>query len=118
MARVVTNFAKAIGLMTGPPEKGDDPVLFSDQTQSFRVTAPMPGLFVERDLSLYDFIEEGTLLGHILVERDLTRHGVRSPRSGYLREYGASRPHSDVALPGSHPYVSEGDRLARITWPA
>jgi predicted deacylase len=117
MTRVVANFAKAIGLMAGPLEKGDDPVLFSDRTRSVRVTAPVAGLFVEKDLKLYDFIEQGALLGHILAEQDLWRHEVRSPRSGYLREYGASRAHSDVALPGSHPYVSEGDRLAKITWP-
>ena len=112
--RVVNNFAKVIGVIRGRPEKGDDPVLFSDETQSTEVRAPVTGLFVARDYQLCDPVRKGALLGHILSDVDLKRHDIVSPETGYLRAYNASRANCDVALPAQHPYVSKGDRLATV----
>ena len=112
--RMITNFAKAIGLLPGRPEKGDVPVLFSDQCTTTDVAAPCSGLFVEAGLKLCAPVCEGDLLGHILSDVDLSRREIRAPVSGYLRAFGASRAKCDVAMPGHHPYVTEGERLATI----
>jgi predicted deacylase len=116
--RLLTNFAKAIGILGGALQKGDDPVLFSDRMKTVDVTAPMSGLFVECGLSTCEPVEKGALLGRILSDVDLDCQEIRSPADGYLRAYGASRANCDVALPGHHPYVTEGERLATIAWPA
>ena len=112
--RMMTNLAKAIGLLPGRGERGDVPVLFSDECDTVDVTAPGSGLFVETGFSLCDPVKKGDLLGYLLSDVDLERCDVRAPTDGYLRKYGASRKHCDVALPGQHPYVTEGESLARI----
>ena len=112
--RVLMNFAKGIGLLPGALQKGDDPVLFSDQTKPVEVKAPCSGLFVETNQELCAPVKKGALIGHILSDVSLARRKIVSPVDGYLRAYGASRPKCDVALPGHHPYVSKGDRLATI----
>jgi predicted deacylase len=113
--RVVNNFGKVIGVIRGRLEKGDDPVLFSDETRSTEVKAPVTGLFVARDYQLCDPVRKGAILGHILSDIDLKRHDIISPATGYLKAYNASRAHCDVALPSQHPYVDKGDRLATVT---
>ena len=115
--RLAVNMARAIGLLRGRPDKGDGPVLFSDETESLTVTAPCTGLFVGAGLALCQRVRRGQLLGHILSDVDLRHRRIVSPASGYLRAYGASRAHCDVALPAQHPYVSQGDRLAAIDRP-
>ena len=112
--RMMTNFAKAIGMLPGDPDSGDVPVLFSDQCATTNVTAPCSGLFVEAGLKLCAPVCEGDVLGTILSDVDLSCREVRSPVNGYLRAYGASRANCDVAMPGHHPYVTEGERLARV----
>ena len=112
--RMITNLAKAIGVFPGRLERGDAPVLLSDQCQTTEVTAPCSGLFVEAGQQLCAAVEQGELLGRILSDADLSCHEVRAPVGGYLRVHGASRANCDVAMPGHHPYVTEGERLARI----
>jgi len=115
--RLVTNMAKAIGLLRGPLAKGDCPVLFSDAVATTTVAAPCSGLFVEAGFATCQPVRKGALLGHILSDADLQCHPIKAPLSGYLRVYGASRAHCDVAMPGHHPYVTEGERLAVIATP-
>ena len=112
--RVSTNLARAIGLMRGRLAKGDAPVLFSDECDLTVVKAPSSGLFTGVGLKLCQRVEKGDSLGHILSDVALTRRDIPAPVSGYLRVYGASRAKCDVAMPGHHPYVDKGDRLASI----
>jgi len=116
--RVLVNFAKLIGLIPGRLQKGYDRVLFSDKTRAKNVVAPCTGLFVAADLELCQHVSKGAVLGHILSDVTLRRREVKAPRAGYLQAFGASRAKADVAMPGHHPYVSEGDRLATIVWPS
>ena len=115
--RLITNMAKAIGLLGGRLQKGDVPVLFSDQVRTTTVAAPHTGLFVEAALGVCQPVRKGQRLGHILSDVDLSCTEIVAPVSGYLRAYGASRAHCDVALPAQHPYVSTGDRVAIIAAP-
>jgi len=112
--RMMLNYAKAIGLLPGRREQGDTPVLFSDECDSLDVSAPCTGLFAEAGLRLCDPVKKGALLGHILSDIDLSCHRVHAPVDGYIRKYGASRKNCDVALPGQHPYVTEGEIVAKI----
>jgi len=114
--RLLTNFAKAIGMLGGALQKGDDPVLFFDRMATLDVTAPTTGLFVGRALPPCDPVEKGAVLGRLPSDVDLSSHEIRSPATGCLRTYGASRANCDVALPGHHPDVTEGDRLATVAW--
>jgi len=115
--RLITNLAKAIGLMPGRLAKGDEPVLFSDECEETTVAAPGSGLFVESGLKPCDAVREGDLLGHILSDTNLRRRQILAPTTGWLRAYGASRPNCDVAMPGHHPYVTKGERLASVAFP-
>ena len=112
--RLVTNMAKAIGLMRGALEKGDVPVLFSDACDKVEVGAPCSGLFVKEPLDLCAPVRPGARLGHVVSDKDLRCHEVRVPRSGYLHSLGAARDNCDVAMPGHHPYVTKGERVAAI----
>jgi predicted deacylase len=113
--RLITNMARTIGLLPGRPLRGDDPVLFSDQCATREVKAPCSGLFVAAPgLELCQPVEKGVLLGHILSDANLNRREIRSPAAGFLRAHGASRANCDVAMPGHHPYVTRGERLAVI----
>ena len=114
--RVVKNMARAIGLLRGRLEKGEPPVLFSDECATREVASPATGLFVESGLAPLEKVRRGQKLGHILSEGDLGCREVVAPVSGYLGHYGAMRPDADVALPDQHPYVERGERLAVITW--
>jgi uncharacterized protein len=113
---LLTNMARILKLLPGRPARGDAPVLFSDQCDRTVVEAPRSGLFVGVGLKLCQPIDKGALLGHILSDVDLQRHEIRSPTAGYLRGYGASRAHCDVAIPGHHPYVTKGEKLAIIAY--
>ena len=114
--RLITNMARVIGLLPGRPARGDAPVLFSDECGTAVVEAPRSGLFVGAGLELCQPVEKGTLLGCILADTDLQCREIRSPVSGYVRAYGASRAHCDVAISGHHPYVTKGERLAIIAY--
>lgn len=114
--RVITNFAKLIGLMDGAPEPGQHPILFSDKTDSITVRAPRSGLYVARPLPLCSRVKKGTVLGHLLSDRDLSCEEIRSPVTAYLRGQGIRRPDCDVSLAQQHPYVEKGDGLARLVW--
>ena len=114
--RVVLNMAKAIGILPGRLLRGDDPVLFSDETDMLTVAAPCSGLFAESGLKLCDPVKKGQVLGRILSDVNLKCREIAAPASGYLHTYGAHRDKCDVALPSQHPYVSKGDTLAAITW--
>jgi hypothetical protein len=103
--------------MKGRLERGDTPVVFGDAHEAFPVHVPRSGLFVKADLHLCRRIEKGTVLGHILSDRDLSCSEVRSPGGGYLRQFGVARPNCDVALPGRHPYVEKGEKIASIWEP-
>lgn len=113
---LITNLAKAIGLLPGRLIKGDSPVLMSDKCDTVQVTAPRSGLFVKAGLQVCQPVDKGALLGHIISDVNLTLDEVRAPVSGYLRKYGASRPKCDVAMPGHHPYVTKGENLAAVTF--
>ena len=115
--RLVSNLAKEIGLLPGALQKGDDPVLFSDEVKRIDVTAPCTGLFVEAGLKLCEPVKKGQVLGHILSDTNLACREIVSPATGFLQTYGASRPDCDVAITGHHPYVSKGGRLATIAQP-
>ncbi len=112
--RVVTNFAKVIGLLPGRPARGDSPVLFSDECERLDVPAPQSGLFVQEPRRTCEPVRKGDLLGRILSDANLKCIEIRAPRSGYLRAFGASRANCDVAMPGHHPYVDKGERVATI----
>ncbi|NQT91999.1 MAG: hypothetical protein HQ559_04495, partial [Lentisphaerae bacterium] len=116
--RVITNMARAIGMIEGTIEAGNGPVLFSDQTRKVMVRADRAGLYrAEEELRLGDEVRKGDMLGHILGEKDLVRFPVVSPLDGYLEKRGPARPNCDVSMTGHHPYVSKGDRLASIICP-
>lgn len=112
--RMLTNFAKLVGLFAGKPVRGDDPVLFSDSFTVTEVQADKSGLFMAEPVRLCDPIDKGELLGHILSDEDLSWTPVFCPADGFVLKFGASRPNCDVALPGHHPYVVPGERLASI----
>ena len=114
--RMMVNMAKAIGLLPGRLRKGDTPILFSDETETADVAAPVTGLFVRADLRLCQGVKKGQLLGRLLSDTNLQTRDIVSPATGHLLAYGASRPNCDVALPAQHPYVTKGDRLATIAW--
>jgi predicted deacylase len=116
--KIMTNFAKLIGLMKGPLQKGDTPVVFNDRKKAFTVRAPCSGLFVQAGLSLRQPVRRRMLLGRILSDKDLKCREVRAPANGYLRQLGVCRPNCDVALPGRHPYVEEGETIVSIWRPA
>ena len=111
---VITNMAKAIGVLRGRPVKPKAPVIFSDEAKKSNVIAPHTGLFVQAGQRVCDRVKKGDLLGHILSDTNLKTTTVLAPAAGYLETYGASRANCDVAMPGHHPYVSKGDRLAII----
>jgi len=112
--RLVTNMAKAIGIVSGAPAKGDQPILYSDQCDRTDVLAPSSGLFVECGRKTCEPVKKGDRLGHILSDTNLKTTEIHAPVSGYLRAYGASRKNCDVAMPGHHPYVTKGERLATV----
>ena len=62
-------------------------------------------------------MNEDKLIETILSDVSLRTREIVSPATGYLEAYGASRPRCDVAMPGHHPYVSKGERLATIVRP-
>ena len=62
-------------------------------------------------------VGKGDRLGHILSDVSLKTQEVYSPRAGYLKAYGASRPNCDVSITGHHPYVTKGERLATLVSP-
>jgi len=115
--RVVMNLAKLIGLLPGPLQKGDRPVLFSDAVKQREVKAPCAGLFVAADKSLCDPVRKGELLGHVLSDTTLEKREIKAPVAGYLKRLGAARPNCDVALPPQHPYLNRAEVLATIVWP-
>ena len=110
---VIVNMAKAIGVARGEPQPVQ-PVIFLSEAETTRVLAPQPGLFVRGKFRHGDKVRKGAVLGHILSDDDLSWNAVAAPVSGYLRQCGAARAGADVALPGRHPYVAEGERLATI----
>jgi predicted deacylase len=115
--RIIVNLARAIGILPGRPIPECREVLFSDATETVTVAAPITGLFVGRGLRNCDPVKKGAVLGHVLSDRDLSCHEITATVAGYLGAYGASRKDCDVALPGRHPYVSKGERLAAIVRP-
>lgn len=114
---LATNMAKAIGMMSGPLSKGEDPVLFVDECDTIDVTAPCSGLFVEAGHEVCAQVKKDDRLGHILSDVNLKTQEIRAPRAGYLKAYGASRPNCDVSITGHHPYVTKGERLATVVSP-
>ena len=112
--RLIVNMAKAIGMLRGRLLQGDDPVLFSDETVTSDVCAPCSGLFVAEPLEICQPVKRGQVLGHVLSDANLACRTVAAPVAGFLRVHGASRPNCDVAMPGHHPYVSKGERVATI----
>lgn len=114
--RIVTNFARLIGLLPGRLTKGYSPVLFSDTTNETVVKAPGSGLFAQAPLRLCQAVKKGDLLGHLISDRSLAVREVLAPRDGYLSAFAAHRADCDVALPSQHPYASKGDTLAAIEW--
>ncbi len=111
---VISNMAKAIGVLAGRLVPPGGPVLFSDEVEAADVEAPNSGLFVQAGQRVCDHVRRGEVLGHILSDRDLKTTQIAAPAAGYLRVYGASRANCDVAMPGHHPYVDKGDVLATI----
>ena len=114
--RMMTNYAKAIGLLPGPLSKGDSPVLFSDECGSIQVEAPCTGMFVAAERRTCEPIKKGDLIGHIISDASLKCRDVRAPKAGFLRAFGASRANCDVAMPGHHPYVTQGERVAAVVF--
>ena len=112
--RVIVNMARSIGLLPGRPTEGDNPVLFSDECESIHVASPCSGVFVDAGIRMYDEVEQGALVGHVLSDTDLETREVRASVTGYVRGLGASRPHCDVSITGHHPYVLEGETVATL----
>jgi len=116
--RVVINYAKLIGILPGPCLKPDyTPTLFSTEVETVNVKTPVSGLFIPSQVSMCEFIKRNTLLGYVMSDTTLKVYNIPSPVSGYLRKYGAGRPNADVALPGRHPYVEEGEAIAQLWKP-
>lgn len=121
--RAATNCAKLFGMIDGEIETLDGPyVEFGPDPEDVKsrireVRAPRSGLFVEVGLQTSDYVEEGQPLGHLLSDEDLETVEFTAPASGYLYNYGCFRAHSDVGLPGQHPYASAGDLLAGVIAP-
>jgi predicted deacylase len=112
--RAVTNCARLLGLLPGEPEGLEEPMVWVEEAEQFKVTAPRAGLFARAELESSDTVEQGQLLGHLISDTDLSLTEIPTPASGHLWSYGCHRSHCDVALPAQHPYASEGDTLAVI----
>ena len=112
--RMMTNYAKAIGLLPGRLAQGDSPVLFSDECERLDVTAPCTGLFVQTQRRTCEPIAKGDVIGHIISDVSLKTREIVSPKTGFLRAFGASRANCDVMMPGHHPYVEKAERVATV----
>ncbi|MGD9498156.1 MAG: succinylglutamate desuccinylase/aspartoacylase family protein [Armatimonadota bacterium] len=121
--RAAMNLAKLFGMVEGEPELPEGPYVEfgldeeADKARLHRIEAPCSGLFVEADLQTSDAVEAGQPLGHLIRDEDLETVEFTAPVAGYLWNYGCFRAHSDVGLPGQHPYASPGDLLASIREP-
>ena len=113
--RVLSNSAKFLGLFKGIPAKlGKPQICLDEKTEVKHVRPPVSGLFVKTRLDPGDFVEKGTLLGHVLSDRDLSTAEIRAPFEGYLHRYGSNHDNCDVDLAGMHPYVKEDTAIASI----
>ncbi len=115
--RCALNLGRLLGMLPGDPEGLDERMVWLDQATLTEVRAPVTGLFVGAGLEPGDWVAEGQTLGHILSDTDLSTVTIPAPAGGRLRHFGCSRAHADVALPGHHPYASEGDLLATVATP-
>lgn len=112
--RAMTNVARALGMMDGPPEVPEGPMIDPAQHRLHSVTAPCSGMFVGVDLHPEDRVEEGQVLGHIIRDDTMEVLDLAAPASGYLWQYGRHGGKCDVRLPDQHPFASEGELLAEI----
>jgi len=118
-----TNCAKLFGMLDGEPEPLDGPYVEfgldaeADEARLHKLEAPCAGLFMEAGLQTSDRVDEGQFLGHLIREDDLATVEFHAPVTGYLWNYGCFREHSDVGLPGQHPWADAGDLLASVREP-
>ena len=116
--RAVMNLVKCLGMMDGAPEPPERPIVWLDNAEQVKVTAPSNGLFARAaGLLTADPVQEGQVIGTLLSDDDLATTEIKAPISGYLYSYDCSRANSDVSLAAQHPYASQGDRLAVIARP-
>jgi len=116
--RAVLNVVKLLGMMEGEIEPPERPIVWLDNAEQVKVTAPHNGLFARaQGLLTADPVQEGQVIGWLLSDDDLSTTEIRSPVSGLLYSYDCSRANSDVSLASQHPYASQGDRLAVVVKP-
>lgn len=116
--RAVTNVVKFLGMMEGEIEPPERPIVWLDNADQEKLTAPSNGLFMRaQGLLTADPVQEGQPLGWLLSDDDLSTTEIRSPIGGFLYSYDCSRANSDVSLASQHPYASQGDRLAVVARP-
>lgn len=116
--RAVMNVVKFLGMIPGEPEPPERPIVWLDNAEQVRVTAPSNGLFMRAPgLLTAAPVQEGQVIGTLLSDDDLSTTEIKSPVSGFLYSYDCSRANSDVSLAAQHPYASQGDRLAVVARP-
>lgn len=113
--RAVLNIVRSLGMMAGEMEMPQNPMVWLDQVDQVKVSAPSNGLFARAPgLLTADPVQEGQLLGYLLSDDDLSTTEIRAPVSGFLYSYDCCRADCDVSLASQHPYASQGDPLATI----
>ncbi|MDD5679367.1 MAG: succinylglutamate desuccinylase/aspartoacylase family protein [Kiritimatiellae bacterium] len=119
--RAVLNCLRLLRMLPGEVER-DDPLIWLNDAQEVQVAAPHSGLFMPVELNTSDPVEKGMLLGHILDDRDLRETPIHAPVKGYLHQYGVIRGvgRNIVFDPMTimHPFVTEGETIAVITFGA
>ena len=118
----MVNIAKVLGMIDGQPELINGKRAVRNADTNHEIKAPVPGIFMPAPgknklttIMPEDFVEKGESLGHIIRVNDLTTTNIIAPVSGYLGQLGACHwGLCDASLPAQHPYIEEGEIMARI----
>ena len=114
--RALVNIFKSLKMMEGELEgPADRPVIINNYKQ-LDVPVPIDGLFVKAGCKLGEKIGKGECLGHVFSEKDLSKHEIVSPATGWLFRHGRQEDSSRVADPltAYHVYASAGETVATI----
>jgi predicted deacylase len=114
---VIRNYLRALGMLSGVLRRLSRRLIWVDQAEKMDVNAPVPGVFVPRDIPLGALIEEGTLLGEIVSHQTLARTAVRAARTGWLFRYGCMHEQEpEHVRPFEHAFVRLGETIATLAW--
>lgn len=120
--RAVKNYFRFLDMLPGALEGQDDVMVWLNDAEEAKITAPHSGLFCPAALATSDQVAQGDLLGTLLSDDDLRVTEIRAPMPGYLYQLGAVRGvgKTDTVADQQttlHHYVSQGEILAVIYRP-